>query len=131
MPAIRPPTAAILRAYTMSRYSAGAVVARIGSPAQGLRADQARTSLVFLGACNPCGRRRPDGWNSRMMRQLRCVLHRIDFIEAVGSLGRWSEEMLMASLDRRQAAVVARRFRQNAFVVVLGKRTQLIVLKSS
>ena len=130
MPAIRPPSPAILRAYTMSRYSAGAVVARVGSPARGLRADQARTRLVFLGACNPGGRRRPDGWNCRMMRRLRCVLRRIRFIEAMGSLGRWSEAMLMASMDPRRAAVVARRFGQNAIVVVLGKITQLIVLKS-
>ena len=130
MPAIRPPSPAILRAYTMSRYSAGAVVARVGSPARGLRADQARTRLVFLGACNPGGRRRPDGWNCRMMRRLRCVLRRIRFIEAMGSLGRWSEAMLMAFMDPRRAAVVARRFGQNAIVVVLGKITQLIVLKS-
>ncbi len=129
MPAIRPPSPAILRAYTMSRYSAGDVVARVGSPARGLRADQARTSLVFLGACNPGGRRRPDGWNSRMMRRLRDVLRRICFINAVGSLGQWSEAMLMACMDSRRAAVVARRFRQNAFIVVLGIRTQLIVLK--
>ena len=87
--------------------------------------------LVFLGACNPGGRRRPEGWNDRMMQRMRSVLRHIHFIEATGSLGRWSETMLMASMDPRRAAVVARRFRQNAIVVVSGRNTQLIVLKSA
>ena len=130
MSTITPPSPAILRAYTMSRYVAGGVVARVGSRAEGLRPDQARAALVFLGACNPCGRRHPDAWNARMMRQMRSVLRRICFIEATGSLGRWSEDMVMAAMDPRRAAVIARRFRQNAIVVVLGKRTQLIILKT-
>ena len=130
MLAMTPPSPAVLRAYTMSRYVAGDVVARIGSPTKGLHPNQARTSLVFLGACNPYGRKRPGGWNTRMMRRLRSILRRIRFIEATGSLGQWSEAMLMAPMDPRRAAVVARRFQQNAIVVVLGKRTQLIILKS-
>ena len=131
MAAIVPPSPAILRAYRMSRYGAGSVVAHVGSPAEGLRPDQVRTKLVFLGACNPGGRRRPDGWNDRMMRRLRSALHRVHFVEATGSLGGWSETMLMASMDPRWAAVVARRFRQNAIVAVSGRNTQLIVLRSA
>ena len=125
---MKPPSPATLRAYTMSRYSAGGVVAHVGTPAKGRRPDQARTTLVFLGACNPGGRRYPDGWNARMMQRLRDALGRTRFVDGAGGLHRWSEAMLMASMDPRRAVVVARRFRQNAVVLVSGRRTRLLIL---
>lgn len=123
------PSAAILRAYRLSRYVAGSVVAHIGSFPQGLAADRTRVTLVLLGACNPGGRRYPDGWNARMMDRMRLALRRFHYIEAAGSLDRWSEEMLMVSIDPRQACVIARRFRQNAIVLISGRRrTRLLII---
>jgi uncharacterized protein DUF3293 len=122
----------MLRAYRLSRYSAGDIVAHIGARPKGLRQDQQRMTLVLLGACNPCGRRRPDGWNARMMERLRLVLRRVRFIEASGSLGRWSESMLAAPMNPRKAVVVARRFRQNAVVVIsANRRSRLILLQTN
>jgi hypothetical protein len=57
-------------------------------------------------------------------------MRRFHFIEATGSLGRWSEPMLMVRIDLRRAMVVARRFRQNAIIVISTRRTRLIVLKA-
>jgi len=38
--------------------------------------------------------------------------------------------MLMVRIDLRRAMVVARRFRQNAIIVISTRRTRLIVLKA-
>ena len=132
MSGITPPSASTLRAYRLSRYSAGDIVTYIGARPKGPRQDQGRMTLVLLGACNPCGRRRPDGWNARMMERLRLVLRRVRFIEASGSLGPWSESMLAAPISPRKAVVVARRFRQNAVVVIsTNRRTKLVLLQTS
>ena len=122
MPGTKPPTAATLRAYKLSRYNAGSIVAYVGKRPKGLSPGQGAREIVLLGACNPYGRRLPDGWNARMMSRLRIVLRRSSFIEANGALGRWSESMLAASMDPRRAAVVARRFRQNAIVIIRENR---------
>ncbi len=84
---------------------------------------------MLLGACNPGGRKRPDGWNARMMDRLRVVLRRFRLVEAKGSLHLWSEAMLLVPMDPRQAIVIARRFRQNAIIVIsTRRRTRLVIL---
>jgi len=119
----------MLRAYRQSRYSAGSVVAHVGSVPQGLSMVQGRTTLVMLGACNPCGRRYAEGRNNRMTDQLRLTLRRFHVVEGAGSLRQWSEIMLMVEIDPRRACVVARRFRQNAIILIAGgRRTRLTVL---
>lgn len=129
---IKSPSPAILRAYRLTRYSAGDMIARVGSYPVGLKTDRARQILVLFGASNPCGTRRPDGWNARMTDRLRGVLHRTDFVEGSGRLGQWSEIMLMASMDPRRACVLARRFRQNAIIVISRRtRTKLMILPSN
>lgn len=129
MSGLTPPTPAMLRAYRQSLYSAGRVVAHVGSVPQGLSLAQRRTTLVMLGACNPCGRRCAEGSNNRMMDRLRLTLRRFRVVEGAGSLRQWSEAMLMVEIDPRRACVLARRFRQNAIIVIAGgRRTRLIVL---
>jgi hypothetical protein len=128
MSGVTPPTAAIVRAYRQSCYTADGMVAKVGRLPEGLHPDLNR-NLVLLGACNPGGRKRPDGWNTRMMDRLRAVLRRFHFVEARGSLHLWSEEMLLVQMNACQAMVIARRFRQNAIIVISRRRrTRLLLL---
>ncbi|TLU72931.1 DUF3293 domain-containing protein [Lichenicoccus roseus] len=138
--AIAPPTHAILRSYRLSRYEAGHAVLHVGRLVSGLdpawREASRRQGLVLLSACNPGGRRRPDGWNDRMMQRLaqvvqaapRPVLHAAGH----GVLGRWSEPLVMVAIDRRRGIAVARRFRQNAVILVSrDARARLSLLDSN
>ena len=105
------------------------MVTYVGFFPEGLSAGRPGLPMVMLGACNPGGHRHAAGWNARMMDRLRLVLRRFRYIEATGSLDRWSEEMLMVQLDPRQARVVARRFRQNAIILISRRRrTRLLII---
>ncbi len=126
MTGLLPPTPAVLRSYRLSTYRAGAVVARIGRRPDGL--DGARVPLVLLSACNPGGRRRPDGWNRRMMRRLGEAMRRIVHVAGEGRLGRWSEPLLLAAMAPARGIVLARRFRQNAVVLLRPRRPARLVL---
>nr|WP_321985638.1 DUF3293 domain-containing protein [uncultured Lichenicoccus sp.] len=124
--AVPAPTPAILRSYRQSRYEAGGAVLRVGRIAPGLDpewdAGLARPGLVLLSACNPGGRRRPEGWNDRMMRRLAETLRRVPHGPGHGRLGIWSEALVLAAIDRRRGIALARRFRQNAVIVVARDR---------
>ncbi len=127
MTAVLPPTSAVLLSYRRSAYEAGGVVARVGRrtavPARWTGAE-----LVMLSACNPGGRPRPPGWNRRRMAALRQALRRTAFTEGEGRWRRWSEPLLMAALPAARGLVLARRFRQNAVVVVRSGRPARLVL---
>ena len=82
----------------------------------------------MLGASNPCGRRMPEGWNARMTARLRLVMRRVQPVEASGALGSWVEVMVLAEMDPRRAAVLARRFRQNAILLIRARRPVRLVL---
>ncbi|WP_428374775.1 DUF3293 domain-containing protein [Lichenicoccus sp.] len=124
--AVLAPTPAILRSYRLSRYEAGGAVLHVGRIATGLDADWAARlaggGLVLLSACNPGGRRQPDGWNDRMMRRLAEALGRVPHAPGHGRLGIWSEALVLAALDRRRGIALARRFRQNAVILVARDR---------
>ena len=131
--AVLAPTPAILRSYRLSRYEAGGAVLRVGTPATGLdprwEAALRGRGLVLLSACNPGGRRRPDGWNDRMMRRLEDALRRVPHALGHGRLGRWSEALVLAALDPREGIVLARRFRQNAIIIIArDRRVKLRIL---
>lgn len=123
-----PPTASVLRSYRSSRYSAGPVTVWIGVRPAGVPASWRGRDLALLSAANPGGRRRPDGWNRRMMARLSETLRRIPHWHGEGRLGRWSEPLLLAAIGRRRATVLARRFRQNAIVQVRAGRNAALVL---
>ena len=127
MTGLLPPTPAVLRSYRLSTYCAGTVVARIGWPPVGLD-GRSRVSLVLLSACNPGGRRRSDGSNRRMMRRLGEAMRRIAHVTGEGRLGRWSEPLLLAAMAPARGIVLARRFRQNAVVVLRCSRPARLVL---
>ena len=84
--------------------------------------------LVLLSACNPGGRRRPDGWNARMMRQLRGTLRHLDHAQGEGSDRGWSEPLLLVAVAPARGIVLARRFRQNAVILLHDRRPAKLVL---
>lgn len=128
MTRLLPPTPAVLRAYRASTYVAGGIEIRIGQRPPPIPARWAGRSLVLLSACNPGGRRRPDGWNRRRMMALRAALHRVSIAEGEGRLDTWSEPLLLAAMAPRRGIVLARRFGQNAIVVLPRDRAARLVL---
>ncbi len=117
----------MLRSYRLSTYRAGGVVARIGRRPVGLD-GRVRVPLVLLSACNPGGRRMPDGWNRQAMRRLDEAMRGIPRVEGEGRLGRWSEPLVLAALAPARGIVLARRFRQNAVVVLQPRRPARLLL---
>ncbi|MFC0409403.1 DUF3293 domain-containing protein [Roseomonas elaeocarpi] len=108
---------------------AGPVVLRIGrrDPAAAalLRALRVREA-VLLTADNPASRRRAPGWNRRAARRLADATHRVPTLAGCSGTGRWQEAQRLLPLDARRGAVLARRFGQNAFVLLRhGQAPQL------
>nr|WP_281419476.1 DUF3293 domain-containing protein [Falsiroseomonas tokyonensis] len=80
----------------------------------------------FVTAWNPRSRRMPPGWNRRMQARLRVAARDLVLAEGFGrGTGRgpgWAEHHLLLAGDPRRLAVLARRFRQWAIVVVEARR---------
>ncbi|MBE7212204.1 MAG: DUF3293 domain-containing protein [Gluconacetobacter diazotrophicus] len=123
-----PPTPAVLRSYRLSRYAAGPLAVRIGRRPAGLPPGWERRDVVLLSAANPGGARRPDGWNARMMRTLAVRLRRHPVLSGEGRLGTWSEPLVAAAMPAAAAIVLARRYRQNAVVLLRGDRPARLLL---
>ena len=71
----------------------------------------------------------PAGRNARMMARLREAARRLPSAEGEGRGQGWSERHLLLAADPRRAAVLARRFRQNAIVAVrAGAPARLVLL---
>ncbi len=74
----------------------------------------------------------PAGWNARMMARLRTAARRLPSAEGEGRARGWAERHLLVAADPRRAAVLARRFRQNAIVVVrTGAPARLVLLRAT
>ncbi|MBO1361169.1 DUF3293 domain-containing protein [Acetobacter sacchari] len=128
MSGVRPITPAILRSYRLSVYSAGGVSVRVGRIARRNMIEGANAAIL-LSACNPGGRRRPDGWNRRMMERLEEALHGMPTATGEGRLGGWSEPLFAVDAPLARGMRLARMFRQNAVVLVkMGRRTRLVFL---
>ncbi|GBQ64081.1 hypothetical protein AA103196_0777 [Ameyamaea chiangmaiensis NBRC 103196] len=126
MKGVRPPTAAIARAYRRSLYTSPGFSVRIGRPASG-RWPLPGGRLVFLGACNPGGRAAPEGRNARMMQRLDERLRGLSTVPGEGRLGRWAEPMILVACPPRRVRRLARLFGQNALVDVRrGRRPRLV-----
>ncbi|ARW17850.1 DUF3293 domain-containing protein [Komagataeibacter europaeus] len=127
MAGIVPPTAAVQRAYRLSTYHAhGLPVIRIGQPPR-WRGRVPEGDIVLLGACNPGGRRYMDGWNRRMMRALARRLHGVPHVLGEGRLGQWAEPLYAVQVPLARGLRLARLFRQNAVVVLHGRRPARLV----
>ncbi|MCK8784315.1 DUF3293 domain-containing protein [Roseomonas sp. NAR14] len=127
------PSPALRAAYRRTAYEAAGLIARVGrrSPALDALLRRAGTrQAAFVGASNPRSRRMPDGWNRRLHDRLRRMARRLSLAEGSGRDRRWAERHLLLAADPRRAAVLARRFRQNAIVVLrTGQPARLLVLR--
>ncbi|PWS37469.1 DUF3293 domain-containing protein [Falsiroseomonas bella] len=120
-------------AYLRSDYEAGGVSVRIGarSPAfDALLRRRGASSAAFVTAWNPFSRRMPEGWNDRMLVRLRQAARGRVLAEGIGQAGAWWERHLLVAGDPRRIARLARRFRQNAIVVIApGRPARLVMLR--
>lgn len=109
-------------AYRQSRYTVAGLELTIGRRSLGLdgllQGMRARDG-VLITAWNPASRRRPRGWNDRMMAALRGRLNDGAALPAHGAGPGWSEDHLLVAGDRRRLMVLARVFGQFA---ILGLR---------
>ncbi|ACI50370.1 conserved hypothetical protein [Gluconacetobacter diazotrophicus PA1 5] len=132
MTGLRPVDPATARAYRLSLYRAGGLSVRTGRrpvPDDDAGAWWRRGDILFISASNPGGGRRPDGWNHRMMRHLAASLPGVTLHAGEGRLGRWSEPLFAVALPLARGQVVARRFRQNAILLVRnGRPARLLFL---
>jgi hypothetical protein len=120
-------------AYARASYEAGGVVARIGRRSATLdallRAKGARQA-GFVTAWNPFSRPMPRGWNERMLARLRQAERGRVLSEGWGRGKLWAERHLLIAGDPRRLAVLARRYRQNALVIVSpGRPARLLAAR--
>lgn len=112
---------ALHAAYRSTGYEAAGAVTRIGRRSAAVDALLRRLGARgggFVTAWNPCSRRMPRGWNDRMLARLRTAARRLPVAEGWGRGKGWAERHLLIATDPRRLAVLARRFRQRAIVVV-------------
>ena len=119
----------MLRAYRRSDYAAAGAVVRIGRRSAAadalLRSVRARQA-AFIAAANPYSRRMPDGVNARRHRMLLQALGRVPYWPGAGSGRGWMEPHVLAVVAPGRAAMLGRRFRQRAIVLVgLGQPARL------
>ncbi|HVZ07173.1 DUF3293 domain-containing protein [Rhodopila sp.] len=121
----------LLRAYRLTRYQAGGATARPGRCSPGmdrLLAGRGHRVATFVAADNPFSRRMADGWNRRMLARLHLAARRLPVVPATGSWRGWREAHLLILGDPRPAIRLARRFRQNAVVIVRTRQPARLVL---
>jgi hypothetical protein len=120
-------------AYFRTEYEAAGIVVRISQRSAAmdalLRAHRVR-GAAFVTAWNPFSRRMPRGWNDRMQARLRHVARGRVLAEGWGSARGWREAHLLVAAAPRRITRVARRFRQNAVVIVaVGQRSRLVATR--
>jgi hypothetical protein len=115
----RPIPPRLLRAYRETAYRVDGITVRLGRRCPDALFDRLNAGVaVLLTAWNPRSRRMPDGWNHRMQQNLRRHLRRFVVLEAVGTLHRWREAMLLVAGDPRLVLRLAGHFRQHAVVIL-------------
>jgi Protein of unknown function (DUF3293) len=108
-------------AYSATEYRVAGCSLRIGrrSPTvDGLLAGMGTREAILITACNPRSRRSSANRNARMMGRLHAMLRRRTVFPAESGAGRWLEAQFLAAAPEAWASVVARRFGQNAMVVL-------------
>ena len=111
----------LLIAYRLTTYEAAGATVRPGRRSAAfdevLLRHHSRTA-TFISADNPHSRRMPSGWNHRMRQSLHAAARRLRVMPARGVLRGWEEAHLLVLGDPRPAIRLARRYRQNAVVIV-------------
>ncbi len=124
--------ARLLRAYRRTHYEAEGASVYPGRRAPAIDRLLRRHGVrgaTFIASDNPYSCRMPDGWNRRMQTCLSAAARRYATLPATGSWRGWQEQHLLLLGDPRPAIRLARRFRQNAVVVVrAGQPARLIAL---
>jgi hypothetical protein len=108
-------------AYGATEYRVAGCCVRIGrrnDVVDGLLAGMGAREAVLITAYNPRSRRMCANRNARMMGRLHAALRRRSVFPAESGAGRWIEAQFLAAAPEAWACVVARRFRQNALVVL-------------
>jgi hypothetical protein len=114
-------TPSLLAAYRCTDYCVAGAVIHIGQRAPAIDRLLVRhrcREAVLITAWNPHSRRMPPGWNARMQRHLRQAVRRYFVLSASGGARGWTEDHLLVLMPAAQAAVLARRFNQNAIVMM-------------
>lgn len=118
---VTPDTRVLWAAYCRTHYEVPGGVVRIGQRCAAadriLRRHRCRTA-VLITAWNPLSRRKPRGWNDRMQSRLLAAVRRHPVLPGHGAARRWAEDHLLVLMPPARAGVLARRFRQNAVVVL-------------
>nr|WP_275437290.1 DUF3293 domain-containing protein [Roseomonas mucosa] len=84
----------------------------------------------MVTAWNPLGRRLPEGRNRRRQERLERLIRHLPSLPARSGEGRWREEQRLLLADPRRLAVLGRRFRQNAVVLLArGRPARLLWLR--
>jgi hypothetical protein len=112
---------ALLRAYRQTRYEAAGITVRVGRRSVAmdrLLLARGAPAAVFITAYNPRSRPMQAGWNRRMQAHLRRALRRRSMLAASGRWRGWCEAHLLVFADPRPMRYLARRYRQNAIVIV-------------
>lgn len=108
-------------AWRASTYRGGPVVARVGrrsASADAWLAAHAAREGAIITAWNPMCRKHPPGWNERAQDRLRAATRRWRRAEGFSGTRHWQEHNLLLATDPRVVAVLARRFRQAAILVI-------------
>ncbi|CAK7193399.1 hypothetical protein COMNV_01614 [Commensalibacter sp. Nvir] len=109
-----------------SFYQGGTVTTGINRFPKGIPKHLCNQFLVMLSAYNPGGRLKPEGWNKRQMGVLADYLVRYEYYEGKGSLNNKSEPLFLVAINPAKAIYLARKFRQNAIVIIRnGRLTKL------
>ena len=114
---------ALERAYRASAYRVDGMLLRVGR-----RPLWPGPTAVLLTSHNPHSRRRPPGWNAKMLRALDAALRHNPWREAQSGQGAWREIQRLVEMDARAGRVLARRFRQNAVLVLKPHQPPLLVI---
>lgn len=115
-------------AYRRTEYRAGEVVVHVGRHSASADAWMGRrhtNQAWFIGAANPFSRQMRPRWNEAQHVRLKRNLGVCE--EGGGSLGEWSEPMLLAIADAATIRMLMRRYRQAAVVRVRLRRTAELV----
>jgi len=114
-------SASLHQAYSAAEYRVAGCALRIGRRSfalDGLLLGMGAREAVLITACNPRGRLSSENRNAAMMRRLQAALRRRTSFPAQSGAGRWTEAQFLAACPEAWACVVARRFGQNALVVL-------------
>lgn len=117
-PRMRP---SVERAYRMTRYEVAGVTFHIGRNSPGLDRMLCCHGVrvaTFVTAYNPRSQRMPPAWNRRMQARLIHAARHVPLLEGRGCWRGWCESHILLLGDPRPAIRLARRFRQNAVVIV-------------